>query len=223
MQRFSTASEAELTKLSTPFVPKKTEDATAWSLRNFHCWLKNRNSQDQLEKCPENLLEEMDTKKLNYWLAVFLVETRKVTGESYPPTTLHSIMSGLLRYMRTVDPQRCPNFFARNNAEFVTLQNTMDSVFRTLRKEGIGSEKKTAKPFSKEEEQQLWSSGALGVQDPVSLQRAVFFSNGKSFCLRGGNEHRELKLSHVGYRYTENASKNRAGTAEQNCLHSNSS
>ncbi len=40
MQRFSTASEAELTKLSKPFVPKKTEDATAWSLRNFHCWLR---------------------------------------------------------------------------------------------------------------------------------------------------------------------------------------
>ena len=32
----------------------------------------------------------------------------------------------------------------------------MDSVFRTLRKEGIiGLEKKTAKPFSKEEEQKL--------------------------------------------------------------------
>ncbi len=89
MKRFSTASEAELTKLFKPFVPKKTEDATAWSLRNFHCLLKNRNSQDQLEKCPENLLEEMDTKKLNYWLAVFLVETRKVTGESY---LLHSII-----------------------------------------------------------------------------------------------------------------------------------
>ncbi len=56
----------------------------------------------------------------------------------------------------------------------------------------------------------------MGVEDPVSLQRAVFFSNGKSFCLRGGNEHRELKLSQLkrevgGYRYTENASKNRAG------------
>ncbi len=158
----------------------------------------------------------MDAKQLNHWLAVFLVETRKVTGESYPPTTLHSILSGILRYMRTIDAQRCPNFFERKNADFSTLQNTMDSVFRKLRKEGIGSEKKTAKPFSKEEEQELWSSGALGVQDPSSLQRAVFFSNGKNFCLRGGNEHRELKLSQLkretsGYRYTENASKNRAG------------
>ncbi len=83
MQRFSTASEAQLTKVSKPFFPKKTEDATAWSLRTFHCWLNNRNSQDQLEKCPQNLLEEMDSKKLNYWLALFLVETRKVTGESH--------------------------------------------------------------------------------------------------------------------------------------------
>ncbi len=109
--------------------------------------VEQQKQQDQLEKCPQNLLEEMDSKKLNYWLAVFLVETRMVTGESYPPTTLHSIMSGLLRYMRTVNAGRCPNFFARNNADFVTLQNTMDSVFRTLRKEGIGSEKKQQSPF----------------------------------------------------------------------------
>ena len=96
----------------------------------------------------------------------------------------------------------------------------MDSVFRQLRIQGVGAEKKAAKPFSKEEEQQLWSSGALGLQDPLSLQHAVFYYNGKNFCLRGGNEHRYLKLSQLkrevnGYRYTENSSKNRAGGLSQ--------
>ena len=45
-----------------------------------------------------------------------------------------------------------------------------------------------------------------------------FFLNGKTFCLRGGEEHRNLKLSQVKrhtdpdrYVYTENSSKNRAG------------
>ncbi len=53
-----------------------------------------------------------------------------------------------------------------------------------------------------------------------SLLRAVFFNNGKTFCLRGGEEHRNLRLSQFkrtenGYSYTENASKNRSGGLAQ--------
>ena len=170
--------------------------------------MKQRNSQEDLDKCPEDLLLNMDPKQLNHWLSAFIVETRKVTGEPYPPTTLHSILSGILRYMRSLDPQKCPNFFAKNNPTFTTLRNTMDSIFRALRKEGVGSDKKNAKPFTIEEEEQLWSSRAIGVSDPLSLLHAVFYYNGKNFCLRGGIEHRE-------YRYTEHASKKRAGGLAQ--------
>ena len=58
------------------------------------------------------------------------------------------------------------------------------------------------------------------MSDPLSLLHAVFYYNGKNFCLRGGIEHRELKLSQLrrekdGYRYTEHASKNRAGGLAQ--------
>ena len=53
----------------------------------------------------------------------------------------------------------------------------------------------------------------MGTRSPASLLRAVFFYNGKDFCLRGGEEHGSLKLSQFtrtenGYAYTENASKN---------------
>ena len=49
-----------------------------------------------------------------------------------------------------------------------------------------------------------------------------FYLNGKNFCLRGGVEHRQLKLSQIkrvddppSYIYTECASKNRAGGLAQ--------
>ena len=45
------------------------------------------------------------------------------------------------------------------------------------------------------EENQLWESGALGVDTPEKFQRAVFFYVGKVFCIRGGQEQRELKVS----------------------------
>ena len=62
----------------------------------------------------------------------------------------------------------------------------------------------------------------------VFLTRITCFLNGKNFCLRGGIEHRELKLSQfkrevvkfegrhkVRYTYTEYVSKNRAGGLKQ--------
>ncbi|XP_064384924.1 zinc finger MYM-type protein 2-like isoform X2 [Halichondria panicea] len=178
------------------------------------------NMEDEFNKCPEDLLVKMDPEQLNHWLSIFIVETRKVTGEPYPPTTIHSILSGILRYMRSLDAKKCPNFFAKKDPRFQTFHNTMDSVFRELRKQGVGSDKKHAKAFSKEEENQLWSSGAIGSNDPLALLRAVFYYNGKCFCLRGGVEHRDLRLSQLrrekdGYTYTENSSKNRAGGIAQ--------
>ena len=56
----------------------------------------------------------------------------------------------------------------------------------------------------------------------MTLQTAIFFCNGQNFCLRGGEEHRNLKLSQFehlrdpdSYLYHENCSKNRSGTFRQ--------
>ena len=62
----------------------------------------------------------------------------------------------------------------------------------------------------------------LGVADPKSLQNAVFYTLGKMLCLRGGLEHRSLKLSQLErrrqpdhYIYNENVLKNRNGSFKQ--------
>ena len=71
-----------------------------------------------------------------------------------------------------------------------------------------------------DDERKLWTSGVLSYQPPL----AVFFYNGKNFCLRGGQEQCNLKLSQVHretsilygkelslYVYCEFGSKNRQG------------
>ena len=71
----------------------------------------------------------------------------------------------------------------------------------------------------------------MGIHSPTSLQNAVFFYSGMYFCLRGGVEHRELKLSQFEVKevvdpvvekkmikcliYTEHGSKNRQGLVHQ--------
>ena len=46
--------------------------------------------------------------------------------------------------------------------------------------------------ISVEEEDKLWSSGAI---NPKELQRSVFYYVGKIFCIRGGDEQRNLRPS----------------------------
>jgi hypothetical protein len=68
----------------------------------------------------------------------------------------------------------------------------------------------------------------LDPASPQGLLNRIFFLNGRNFCLRGGVEHRYLKLSQfkrevvmvegkhlVRYSYTEHGSKNRSGGLKQ--------
>ena len=69
---------------------------------------------------------------------------------------------------------------------------------QTAPKSGEGAETKHITAIiTKEEENLLWDQGAVGVETPESLLRAVFYYNSKNFCLRGGSEQRALKLSQV--------------------------
>ncbi len=70
-------------------------------------------------------------------------------------------------------------------------------MFRELREDGVGSSSKTTDPITKVDEQLLWSSRELDPSTPIGLLNAVFFLNGKNFVLRGGAEHRLLKVSQL--------------------------
>ena len=132
-KRFTTLSKEELDHLSKACVPKNTESSTRWALRNFRSWMSDRN-RCNAEKCPESLLEDTD---------VFVAETRKVNGEPYPPMSIHLLLSGLQRHMRNIDQTRAPNIFAKRDALFQTLHQTLDSVYKKLRASGVGSQKRT--------------------------------------------------------------------------------
>ena len=51
----------------------------------------------------------------------------------------------------------------------------MDSLYKQLGSDGVGSEKNSAQPFTKEDENILWEQGVMGARSPASLLRAVFF------------------------------------------------
>jgi len=126
-----------------------------------------------------------------------------------------------------VRPSEDLNIF--QDVSFKLLKNVCDSVFKKLYSKGIGVETKATLVILMNEEDKLWTSGMLSMDSPIGLLRAVFFYNGKHFCLRGGQEQRNLKLSQFVretavvsgkefgcYIYREFGSKNHQG--EFNCL-----
>ena len=138
---------------------------------------------------------------LSYWLARYACETRSTVGAKYPASTIHALLAGLLRHMRAIDAD-CPNFLDPKDTHFKEMQAIIDSYFRKLREAGVGTEVKHASIVSKDEANVLWEQGVLGIDTPKSLLRAVFYYNGKNFCLRGGKEHRCLKDRSHGFRVT---------------------
>ena len=212
-------SSSKLATMTKAVVPKNTQKNTGWALRNFSEWRKEREKRCIGEKCRPGLFDSppWDVAELNHWLCLYVLETRRTDGKKYPITTVYQLLSGILRYMRTVDPE-CPNFLDRDNHKFKELHAAIDNLGRQLRTEGVGAEVKHASIVSREEEDALWAADVLGTNNPIALLRAVFFLNGKNFCLRGGSEHRNLKLSQLQrlsnpdrYLYTENGSKNHSG------------
>ena len=101
---------------------------------------------------------------------------------AYPASTLYQLVCGINRFLRSVDA-RAPNLIDQNNADFKELHCTMDSVFRSLRVEGVGVQVSHASIVTKEEENLLWEKGVLSLSTPLGLLQAVFYSNGKGFCL----------------------------------------
>ena len=67
-----------------------------------------------------------------------------------------------------------PNFMNHKDQSLCELTGALQVRFRKLREEGVGAVVKHAAIVTEDEEDTLWKSGVIGVDDPLVLQRAVF-------------------------------------------------
>ena len=216
--RFHTLkTDSEVEEARKKAVPKNTDKNTSWAVNIWKEWSAHRCKVcTSFTKWPTHLLIT-EPSQLDYWLSKFVLETRKGNGDHYPPDTLYSICSGLLRYIRETRPQM--NIF--KDPVFAGFQRTLDSEMKRLRALGLGVKKKQAEPIIIEEEDLLWEKGFLGDANPQQLLDTMLFLCGVHFALRSGEEHRSLQLSQfelvcpkdgrAHLIYTENYSKNNQG------------
>ena len=148
------------------------------------------------------------------------METRQACGKLYPPKTLYALLCGLLRVARSKGSTL--NFLDKSDVRFKDLHLTMDSVCSQLHSKSIGAVRKSASVITYADEDLFWERGVLGLDNPRSLLYTTFFYVGLHFCLRGGQEQRDLSIhqftrtppdisiygEHTYYEYTEYVSKN---------------
>ena len=150
----------------------------------------------------------------------FIFEVRKKGGEEIPPNTLHHIVSGIQRHLRTTVKASIDLF---KDAEFADFTVCLDSEMKRLQRKGLGSKSKKAEPLTEDEEELLWKKGLLGKHSPQALVDTMLFMNGVYFALRSGQEHRQLRADPCQIslherpvecsflEYREDISKNRTG------------
>ena len=87
----------EVTKARYESVPKKTRDDSAYCVRLWEDWAKNRQKVVSVEVPP---LSQLDKQGLKYWLSRFVMEVRTKKGEKYAPNSLHHILCEIMRHLR---------------------------------------------------------------------------------------------------------------------------
>ncbi len=144
---------------------------------------------------PTDLLLCRDPATVCKYMRYFVLEARSHDGNKYPPGTIRSILSGLNRILRA---SKAPfSIFDKTNPAFRELQLTLDTLTSNLHREGLGVTKNSAIVISSEHEDLFWEKDVLGFKSPKALQRAVFYSVGLQFVLRGVAEHHDLQVNQI--------------------------
>jgi hypothetical protein len=179
--------DKDMAVISKGYVNPNTSKNTQWALKIFNEWKAYRNEnyeETTVNQCPDDLLLSPNCTKLNFWLCRFVNEVRNHKGERYPPRTIQQILAGLQREVLEYVPD-FPKFMNKKNSEYRELHQTCDQVYHQLHSSGIGTVVNHMGVFSFEEEQMLWSTKVSSIDNPLALQRAVFFMCRSTSALDG--------------------------------------
>ena len=103
---------------------------------------------------------------------MFILEVCKKNVEEFPPNSVHHIISGLQRHLRS-SGKPAIDFF--KDPIFADFKMNLDAEMKHLQRKGLGSQKHQAEPLTTEEEEILWTKGLLGSANPQALVDTMLF------------------------------------------------
>ncbi|XP_070554321.1 zinc finger MYM-type protein 2-like [Ptychodera flava] len=187
-------------------IPDNTAKMNRWGVTTWNEWMAQRNvfSENEASRTGKPaeyvppLTEGIQAQELNYWLSKFVIEARRQNGNRYPPDSLKQLCCSIARHLRDSCNRPDLNFMDKTNGTFLGLRNTLDGVMKELSREGIGTVKKQAQPYTIEHEEKLWQH-SFDTSTALGLSYAVYFYMCKIFGLRAADEHSGLTVDQLSF------------------------
>ena len=152
---------------------ENTKKSTSTSVRRLQSWY--------FEKYKTELkLNSISTTEAPQLLKhFFVVEIRQTgkenKGKEYEPDSLQIYRNGLRRYFLQRPCPPAPGSFDIENFEEVAAMLSVKK--KDLKKKDLGNKSYASEPLEDHQIEQMWSSGAIGLQNPRSLLRLVWWNN----------------------------------------------
>ena len=139
----------------------------------------------------------MSLSTLDLQLSKFFMKVKKLDGGEYEPDSLTTLHRGIQRYF---DDQG-KKFNILTDPEFEKSRDVLAAKRKELKKLGMGNKPNATRELEKEEVDKMFNDGFFGDQDPVSLQRTMWWILSLHFGWRARNESRKLKWGDISVEY----------------------
>ena len=167
----------------------------------------------------EEPLECFQKSELNTLICSFLIEVKKINGDEYETTSIHSMFSIINRFLKD------HNLGDLDKDEvYQGARDVKKAKLKLLKSEGKGNRPMHATALTKAEEDQLYATGQFGLNSPQALQRTVWWLTTLLFGHRGRNESRQMKWGDIQVKkdesgreyleFTERCTKTRNGDVD---------
>ncbi|XP_031556236.1 uncharacterized protein LOC116292998 [Actinia tenebrosa] len=128
---------------------------------------------------------DLAPKELDHLLGKFFKNIRKVTGEEYEPSSLTGLQRSIQRFLS--DSRSKMNIL--KDDEFALSRKVLEAKRKNLVEQGKGNRPNATRSLTKEEEEdKLYQNGAFGAENPVVLQRTMWWILSLHFGFRARDE-----------------------------------
>ncbi|KAK3749799.1 hypothetical protein QZH41_000862 [Actinostola sp. cb2023] len=141
----------------------------------------------------ERKMEDIPSEELNKLFCKFVISVRKQDGGEYEPGTLSGFQRSFQRYLQ--DKGSSYNILKDN--EFSKSRNVIAAKRKNLTHQGKGNRPHATRELTKAEEDTLFESGQLSIEEPKALQKALWWFLSLHFGWRARDESRKLSWEDV--------------------------
>ena len=148
--------------------------------------------------------------ELDHVLSQFFMKAKKINkssinklGELYQPDTLSNMRNAWQRVLE----DKGSKLNIKTDPSFVQSRKVLSARRKQLTQKGLGNKPLATRPLTDDEVQKLFSTGYFGIENPLSLQRAMWWKITVNFGYRARDEARKLKFRDLKLSTDENGLK----------------